>query len=154
MRVLRRNRAAIGKAGIAIIALAAPIALGVGWRDFSVEPHQPSASELRELVEGYAHAIETNNHELALWYVHPRSPSRSEIDESLREQLAYYQEKAKTSDLELTHLPDGTISAEVDQELMRIFGLKITRSSRQMVFRFRPHGRDWRIWGMEERGAL
>jgi AcrR family transcriptional regulator len=76
----------------------------------------PSLEALHSLVDAYAHAIEINNRNLALWYVHPRSPWRSQIDAALRDQLASYLERALTSDLEPVPLPDGTISATVDQE--------------------------------------
>jgi hypothetical protein len=137
-----------------MLAVAMPIALGVGWQSLRAAPPRPPPEALQSLVEDYGHAIETNNHELALLYIHPRSPARSEISEAVREQLQYYQEKVTISNFETTHLPDGTVSAKVDQEFMRIFGLKITRGTRQMFYRFRPDGRDWRVWEIEERGAL
>ncbi len=105
---------------------------------------------LRSLVESYAHAIETNNRELALWYVHPRSPWRSEADAALRDQLASYLERARTSNLELMRLPDGTISAKVAQEIVRVFGMKFMRGTRQSIYHFRELGMSWRIWGIDE----
>ncbi len=138
---------------IAIMALAAPIALLVGGRGLGAEPGEPLVERLRSLVEGYAHAIETNNRELALWYVHPLSPWRSEIDETLRDQLASYLERARTSNLEQKRLPDGTISARVDQEIVRVFGLKFTRGTRRSIYHFREISGSWRIWGIDEVGA-
>ena len=70
---------------IAAMALAAPIVLLIDARDLGAELGEPSVETLRSLVEGYAHAIETNNRELALRYVHPRSPRRSVIDAALRD---------------------------------------------------------------------
>ncbi len=135
---------------IASMALAAPIALLIGGSELGAEPGEPSVEETRSLVEGYALAIETNNRELALWYVHPRSPWRSEADAALRDQLASYLERARTSNLELMRLPDGTISAKVDQEIVRVFGLKITRGTRRSIYHFRELGGSWRIWRIDE----
>ncbi len=135
---------------IATLALAAPMALLVGGRDLGAESGEPSVERLRALVEGYAHAIETNNRELALWYVHPRSPWRSEIDATLRDQLASYFERARTSNLEQMRLPDGTISAKVDQEIVRVSGMKFTRGTRRSIYHFREASGSWRIWGIDE----
>ena len=146
MRILRPN-------GIPTLALVAPLALLLGAQPPVAEPGEPSVEELRSLVEGYAHAIETNNRELALWYVHPGSPSRSEIDATLRDQLASYLERARTSHLELMRLPDGTISAKVAQEIVRVFGMKFMRGTRQSIYHFRELGVSWRIWGIDEVGA-
>ena len=140
---------------IATLALAAPIALLVlvVGRDLGAERGDPSLELLRSLVEGYAHAIETNNRELALWYVHPRSPWRSEIDATLREQLTSYFERARTSNLEQMRLPDRTISATVDQEIVRVFGMKFTRGTRRSIYHFREFSGSWRIWGIDEVSA-
>jgi hypothetical protein len=46
-------------------------------------PGRPSVEDLRSLIDGYAHAIETNNRDLALWYIHPDSPRRPDIVASL-----------------------------------------------------------------------
>ena len=107
-------------------------------------------STLRSLVADYAHAVETNNRELALSYVHPRSPQRAEIDAALREQLQWYLERARTSHLELSLPPDGTVSARVDQEVIRVFGMKFTRATRRSIYHFREVGGSWRIWGIDE----
>ena len=107
---------------------------------------EPSLETLESLVEGYAHAIETNNRELALWYVHPRSPHRSEMDATLRDQLASYLERARTSNLARVRRSDGVISATVDQEIVRVFGLKFTRGTRRSIYHFRELDRSWRIW--------
>jgi hypothetical protein len=141
---------------IATLALTAPLALLAGARSLDSKPAEPSAEELRSLVEGYAHAIETNNRELALSYVHATSPQRSEIDAALRDQLASYMERARTSALQLRHPPpsDGTVSAttvsaRVDQEIVRVFGMKLTRGMRRSTYHFRQLGDSWRIWGIE-----
>jgi hypothetical protein len=105
---------------------------------------------MHSLVNGYAHAIETNNLELALWYIHPRSPTRSEIDAGLRGQLSAYLEKARIAHLEPVEQPDGTPAARVDQQLVRVFGLKILHAERSSVFHFRAMGESWRIWGIDK----
>jgi hypothetical protein len=110
----------------------------------------PSADMLQLLVDSYAHAIEVNNRELALTYVHPRSPSRREIDAALREQLSWYLERVRTSEFERTRRADGMISARVDQEFVRVFGLKITRGTRRSIYYFRAFGEAWRIWEIDE----
>ena len=135
---------------IATIALGAVVALLVDEQLLGAEPVQPSVEQLRSLVDGYAHAIETNNPELALWYVHPQSPRKSEIAVALREQLASYLERARTSNLE--PLPQGsrTISARVDQEFVRVIGMKFTRGTRRSIYHFREHGGTWRIWKVDE----
>ena len=141
-----------GGAGIEALPLDALVgpALLVDARYLGAELGDPSLETLRSLVEGYAHAIETNNRELALRYVHPRSPRKSEIDATLREQLASYLERARTSDLERLRLPDGTIYAKVDQEFVRIVGMKFTRGARSSIFHFRELSGSWRIWGIDE----
>jgi hypothetical protein len=138
---------------IAAMALAAPLMLLVDARDLGAEIPEPSEDLLRSLVEGYAHAVETNNRELALRYVHPHSPRRSEIDAKLRTQLASYLERARTSDLERLRLPDGTVSATVEQEIVRVSGMKFTRGTRQSIYHFRELSGSWLIWGIDERAA-
>jgi hypothetical protein len=105
---------------------------------------------MHSLVDGYAHAIETNNRELALWFVHPRAPSRSELDTELRDQLESYQERARTTHLEAMPQVEGSASASVDQEFIRIVGLKFIRDHRRRVFHFRAAGDVWRIWAIAE----
>jgi len=144
------NNPRTNRSRIAVIALAAPLALLVDARDLGAELGEPSVETLRSLVEDYAHAVETNNRELALRYVHPRSPQRSEIDATLRDQLASYLERARTSDLEPSRLPDGTISAKVGQEIVRVSGMKFTRGTRRSIYHFRELGGSWLIWGIEE----
>ena len=122
----------------------------LGGRNSDAGPSEPSVEVLRSLIHGYAHAIETNNRELALWYVHPRAPRRSEIDESLRQQLASYLERARTSNLERTDHSDGTISARVDQEIVRVIGMKFTHGTRRSIYYFRELGESWRIWQIDE----
>ena len=111
---------------------------------------EPDEATLRSLVANYAHAVETNNRKLALSYVHPRSPQRAEIDAALREQLEWYLERARTSHLEASRLPDGTASARVEQEVIRVFGMKFTRATRRSIYYFRELGGSWRIWGIDE----
>ena len=135
---------------IPIVALAAMIALLVGGRVLRAAPAEPSAEDLRSIVESYAQAIETNNHELALWYVHPRSPRRPEIDAMLRVKLGSYFERARTSYLEPMRLPDGTVQATVEQEIVRVIGMKFTRGKRRSIYQFRELGGSWRIWGIDE----
>ena len=116
----------------------------------TAQPDEPSMETLRSLVEDYAHAIETNNRELALSYVHPRSPHRSDIEASLRDQLASYLERARTSNLERIEHADGTVSLKLDQEIVRVLGIKFTRGSRRSIYHFRDLGGSWRIWEIDE----
>ena len=128
------------------MVLVASMVLLLGGGESGAGRREPSIEVLRSLIEDYAHAIETNNRELALWYVHPRSPHRSEIDASLRDQLASYLERARTSNLEWIEHSDGTISAKVDQEIVRVIGMKFTHGSRRSIYHFRDLGGSWRIW--------
>ena len=116
------------------LALAVPIAVLVVARVVGAERSEPSLEMLRSVVEGYAHAIETNNRELALWYVHPISPRRSEINATLRDQLASHLERARTTDLEPLRSSDGAVTARVDQEIVRVFGMKFTRETRRSIY--------------------
>jgi hypothetical protein len=135
---------------IAALALLWSMALLMVGKTATARPDQPSVETLRSIVEGYAHAIETNNRELALWYVHPHSPHRPEIDETLRHQLSSYMERARISDLNRLRRHDGAILARVDQEIVRVFGLKFTHDTRQSIYHFRKFSGDWRIWGIDE----
>jgi hypothetical protein len=126
------------------------IALLVGGRVLRAAPAEPSAEDLRSIVDSYAQAIETNNRELALWYVHPRSPRKPEIDAMLRVQLGSYFERARTSYVEPVRLPDGTVQATVEQEIVRVIGMKFTRGKRRSIYQFREFGGSWRIWGIVE----
>jgi hypothetical protein len=135
---------------IATIALGAVVALLLDEQLLGAEPVQTPVEQLRSLVDGYARAIETNNLELALWYVHPLSPRRSEIAVALREQLASYLEHARTSSLEPLRQGNRMISARVDQEFVRVFGMKFTRGTRRSTYHFREHGGTWRIWEVDE----
>lgn len=146
MSGLRKNR-------IATLALVASISSSLGARDSGESYPEPPLEMLRALVEGHARAIETNSRERALWYVHPQSPQRPEIDAGLRDQLASYLEHARTSGLERSRLPDGTVAATVEQDVLRIFGLKITRETRRSIYRFRELGGSWRIWRIDEVAA-
>jgi hypothetical protein len=134
------------KIRIAGLATAWSIALLVVGQPAIAEPDEPT---LRLLVADYAHAVETNNRKLALSYVHPRSPQRAEIDAALREQLTWYMERARTSHLEPARLPDGTASARVEQEIIRVFGMKFTRATRRSIYHFREFEGSWHIWEIE-----
>jgi hypothetical protein len=135
------------KSRIAGLATAWSIALLVVAQHAIAEPDEAT---LRSLVTGYAHAVETNNRELALSYVHPRSPHKAEIDSALREQLEWYLERARTSNMELSRLHDGTVSARVDQEVIRVFGMKFTRATRRSIYHFREFDGSWHIWEIDE----
>ena len=135
---------------IAALALLWSMALLMVGKTATARPDQPSVETLRSIVEGYAHAIETNNRELALWYVHPRSPQKPEIDAALRTQLGSYFERARTSNVEPILLPDGTILAAVEQEVVRVIGMKFTRGTRRSIYQFRELGGSWRIWKIDE----
>jgi hypothetical protein len=135
------------KSRIAGLATVWSVALLVAGQQASAEPDEAT---LRSLIADYAHAVETNNRRLALSYVHPRSPQRAEIDAALREQLEWYLERARTSRLELSRLTDGTISARVDQDIVRVFGMKFTRATRRSIYQFREFGGSWHIWGIDE----
>jgi hypothetical protein len=136
-----------------MVLFASTVVLLGGWES-GAGRREPPIEVLRSLIEGYAHAIETNNRELALWYVHPRSPHRSEIDTSLRDQLSAYLERARTSNLERIEHADGTISVKLDQEFVRVIGIKFTRGSRRSTYHFRDLGGSWRIWGIDEVAGL
>jgi len=132
---------------LAVVLSIAPLLISM---DRDGEPDDPSAEMLQSLVDGYAHAIEVNNRELALAYVHPHSPWRSEIDAVLREQLSWYLERARTSEFERYLHTGGSISARVDQEFVRVFGVKFTRGTRRSIYHFRVFGESWRIWKIDE----
>lgn len=132
---------------LAVVLSIAPLLISM---DRDGEPDDPSVEMLQSLVDGYAHAIEVNNRELALAYVHPRSPWRSEIDAVLREQLSWYLERARTSEFERYLHIDGSVSARVDQEFVRVFGVKFTRGTRRSIYHFRVFGESWRIWKIDE----
>jgi hypothetical protein len=135
---------------LATLALAAPIFLLPGGHDLASGRFEPSEGVLRSLVEDFARAIEVNHLELALSYVHPSSPHRAEFASALREQLASHLERARTTDLECLRRPDGTLSATVDQELVRVFEMKFTRATRRSIYHFREHRGTWRIWGIDK----
>jgi hypothetical protein len=133
---------------ITVAAISIVLMLGI-W-NFGARPAPPSIEVLQSLIDGYAHAIETNNRELALWYIHPRSPRRPALDASLRDQLASHMERARTSNLERIERSDGTISAKLEQEIVRVFGMKLTHGSRRSIYHFRELAGSWRIWGIDE----
>jgi len=132
------------------LALATPIALVILAFDGATEEGVAPEAHLRSLVDDYAHAIETNNRELALSFVHPRSPWRSDLDAALKDQLASYFERARTSDLRPLQRSNGMIAAKVDQEIVRVIGMKFTRGTRRSIYEFRALGETWRIWSIDE----
>jgi ribosome-binding protein aMBF1 (putative translation factor) len=131
-----------------MVLFASMVVLLGGWES-GAGRREPPIEVLRSLIEDYAHAIETNNRELALSYVHPRSPHRSDIEASLRDQLASYLERARTSNLERIEHADGTVSVKLDQEIVRVLGIKFTRGSRRSTYHFRDLGGTWRIWEID-----
>ena len=132
-----------------MVLFASMVVLLGGWES-GAGRREPPIEVLRSLIEDYAHAIETNNRELALSYVHPRSPHRPDIESSLRDQLAAYLERARTSNLERIEHADGTISVKLDQEFVRVIGIKFTHGSRRSTYHFRDLGESWRIWEIDE----
>ena len=40
--------------------------------------------------------------------------------------------------------------ARVDEDVVRVFGMKLTRARRRSLYEFRQLGRSWRIWGIDE----
>ena len=109
----------------------------------------PSASDLRVLLEAYAHAIEANNGGLAMSYVHSHSPWRSRMEASLRAQLNDYFERARTLSVEVVRHPREGV-ARVEQEFVRVTGMKFMRGTRSWIVRFRLDREVWRIWQIEE----
>jgi hypothetical protein len=144
-----RNRVRT-RSGTIVLAVALPLVVMIAACDRATDERVASLADLRLLVDGYAHAIETNNRELASSYVHPSSPWRSDLDTALRNQLAAYFERARTSDLEPIQRSHNLISAKVDQEIVRVSGMKFMRAKRQSIYEFRPFGKSWRIWGIGE----
>jgi hypothetical protein len=132
-----------------MVLFASMVVLLGGWES-GAGRREPPIEVLRSLIEDYAHAIETNNRELALSYVHPRSPHRSDIEASLRDQLASYLERARTSNLERIEHTDGTVSVKLDQEIVRVLGIKFTRGSRRSIYHFREFNGSWHIWEIDE----
>ena len=45
---------------------------------------------------------------------------------------------------------DGTVSVKLDQEIVRVIGIKFTRGSRRSTYHFRDLGGSWRIWEIDE----
>jgi len=134
------------------MVLVASMVFLLAARESGAAPGEPSVEALRSMVEGYARAIEINNRELALWHVHPRSPNRDEIDASLRDQLASYLERARTSNLEITENSGGTISATLQQEIVQVFGMKFLHNTRRSIYKFRESGGTWWIWAIDAIG--
>jgi hypothetical protein len=130
--------------------LATAIALLIGGLGVARSPNEPSQELLLALVDGYAHAIETNNHELAMSYVHPHSPRMLELDAALREQLEWCFERARTTRLDLLPRSGGSVAARVDQDYVRVVGLKFLYGTRQSVYHFRAHGEAYRLWAIDE----
>lgn len=144
----RPNRIKI--APIVASAIIVPIVLYSAASLGAAERVELPIEVLRSLVDDYAHAIETNNHPLAMSYVHPDSPFRPEIDAALRGQLSSYFERARITGLEATRRSDGTISAMVIQETVRVIGLKFTRHVRRTAYRVRQQDGSWWIWELRE----
>lgn len=133
----------------AIVGFGVPLALLAVGQEPSPEAAPPSLATLRSLVDGFAHAIETNNRKLALWHVHPASPRKSEIGAALQDQLASHFERARTSRIERLadgEPADGIVSARVHQEFVRVAGLKFMRGTRRSIYRFEEIRGSWRIW--------
>jgi hypothetical protein len=149
MSEIRRNK-------IRLVTLASAIFLVAMLGDPNLDrrPGRPSVEDLRSLIDGYAHAIETNTRDLALRYIHPDSPRRPDIAASLHDQLTSHMERARIPHLGGIEVSGGTISAELEQEFVRVFGLKFTRGSRRSVYHFRELGESWRIWGIDEVAEL
>jgi hypothetical protein len=45
------------------------------------------------------------------------------------------------------------VAARVDQEIVRVFGMKFTRATRRSTYRFRELDGSWRIWAIDEVSA-
>jgi hypothetical protein len=140
----RANRLPLEAVILAVCLLLLPAGLSVG-----TQSDAPPLEALRSRVVDFAHAIETNNLELALWQVHPHSPQRSEIEAGLRSQLATYLERANTSPLEALRLSADAASARVDQEIVRVIGMKLMREERHSIYHFRRSGESWQIWRID-----
>ena len=145
----RKSRSCSKSRGLALLAVAT-VALSAGCGPLDPDPGDLSEVAIHGLIDSYAEAIETNNRELALFYIHKRFPSRTNLEAELRDQLASYQERAEITQIEVMTHPDGTTSARVDQDFIRIFGLRIVGDSRQRIFRFRLQDGIWRIWSIEQ----
>ena len=124
----------------------AAVAVSVGCQRNA--PAELTEAMMHALVEGYGEAIENNHLDLALWYVHSESPSRTVLAGELSDQLASYQERARITRLENNTVEGGPATATVDQNFILIFGLKFIRQSRRRVFEFRSEGDSWRIWAI------
>lgn len=135
--------------GLAAVAGAVTLVLSACSAHNATKTVEATPQIMRSLLNGYARAIETNNHEYALRHIHPHSPARSEIDSQLREQLSAYLETSRVANLDRISQTADTSAARVDQEIVRIFGLKIIRSKQSAIVRFRPLGDVWRIWDIE-----
>jgi hypothetical protein len=104
---------------------------------------------MRGLVEDYAHAVEANHLELAMTYVHDESPHRQRLAKELGDQLSSYFERAETLSFGPAKEHEGSVTAPLVQRLVRVFGMKITRSKRNSVFVFRKQLGEWRIWNVQ-----
>jgi hypothetical protein len=112
-----------------------------------------SSTEMRALVEDYAHAVEANHLELAMTYVHGESPHRQGLAKELGDQLSSYFERAEILSFGPAQEQEDSVTAPVVQRLVRVFGMKITRSKRDSVFVFRKQLGDWRIWNVQPQDA-
>ena len=107
-----------------------------------------SSTEIRALAEDYAHAVEANHLELAMTHVHGESPHRQRLAKELGDQLSWYFERAEILSFGPAQEQGDSITAPVVQRLVRVFGMKITRSKRDSVFVFRRQLGEWRIWNV------
>jgi hypothetical protein len=103
---------------------------------------------MRALADDYAHAVEANHLELAMTYVHSESPHRQRLAKELGDQLSSYFERAEILSFGPAQEQGDSITARVAQQLVRVFGMKITRSKRDSVFVFRRQLGEWRIWNV------
>lgn len=106
------------------------------------------ALEMRALVEEFGHAVEVNHLELAMTYVHPDSPHRQRLESELDTQLSWCLQRAKTLSFGLAEPQEHSASARVVQRLVRVFGVKITYSTRDSLVVFRKQRNEWRIWNI------
>jgi hypothetical protein len=104
---------------------------------------------MQTLAEDYAHAIEVNHLALAMTYVHEDSPDRLRMETELADQLSWCLERAETLSFGPATLQGGTATASIVQRLVRVFGLKISYSTRASAYVFRRQDGEWRIWNVE-----
>jgi hypothetical protein len=130
----------------AILLLASSSAISRG-------PSSRSMTEMRALVEDFAHAVEVNHLELAMTYVHPESPHRPRLETEVGDQLSWCLQRAETLSFELAEPRGDSVSVHVVQRLVRVFGLKIAYSVQDSIFVFRKQREQWRLWNVQPREA-